>query len=332
MSSTFSFLEIKDLSINLESQKAIDAVNLKIFENSNIGIVGETGSGKTTLLKGIAGLIHCDTGGIWFNQIKIKGPSEQLIPGHPSIAYLHQHSNLKNNYRVWELFEFFNHLSIDKIDNIIKICAIKHLTSRWTNELSGGEKQRVALALLLMNEPKVLLLDEPYSNLDNIHKEQIKSVIKELSKKLSVTCIMVSHDIPDLLSWADEILVMKDGKIIQIGDSYNIYHKPETIYCAAILGSYQLLKQSLCQSLQLTIPDFPTGKKLLIRPSYIEIDNNSEKENEFSIVTIEFKGEFSVVGININNQVIKLISNSFSNLTLGDKVNVKYLPSHFSFL
>ena len=328
----YSFLEIQNLSIFLESRISINHVDLIIQEKSKVGIVGATGSGKTTLLKAIAGLVQIEKGNIWFNQAKIKGPDEQLIPGNKMIGYLSQYSELRNNYRVQELLEFHNHLSSEKIQKFCDICAIGHLTERWTDELSGGEKQRIALALLLMSEPKVLLLDEPYSNLDNIHKEQMKLVIDQLSNKLNISCIMVSHDIPDLLLWADEIIVMKQGRVIQKGDPESIYNKPSTIYCAGIMGPYQLFDKSLAKNLLLPIPDFPSEKKLLIRPSFLGLEKNSTNESSYAISSIEFKGNYHLIGIKSNEGEFKCISTPYSGFAIGDKVNLKYLPNHFTFI
>ena len=290
MPTHLSFITLKDVSVFQTSGWAIDKLNININEHTKTGIVGETGSGKTTLLKAISGLTQISNGEIWFNQHKIKGPEEQLIPGNSSIAYLSQYADLKNNYHVWELFEFYNYLPQYKIDQFCEICDIQHLMKRWTDELSGGERQRVALTLLLLSEPKLLLLDEPYSNLDKIHKQQIISVIDKLSNELKITCMMASHDIGDLLCWADEILVMKQGRIIQCGDPNSIYNKPLTQYCAGIMGSYQLMGKSEAALLSLSNLDFPSNKKLLIRSSYLGIDRSDISPGAFPIVSIEFKG------------------------------------------
>src|SRR5215203_1380378 len=116
-----------------------------------IAIAGETGSGKTTLLKIIAGLIQPDEGQVVFKNEIVKGPEEQLIPGHPGIAYLSQHFELRNNYRVEEMLNLTLQLEDEQADTIFKVCRINHLLKRKTDQLSGGEKQRVALAGLLIS-------------------------------------------------------------------------------------------------------------------------------------------------------------------------------------
>ncbi|MFZ1312811.1 MAG: ATP-binding cassette domain-containing protein [Chitinophagaceae bacterium] len=128
----------------------------------NIAIVGETGSGKTTLLKMIAGLVQPTSGEIIFDNKKVTGPYDQLIPGHPGIAYLSQYFELRNNYWVHEVLEMANKLSDREANTIFSVCQVNHLLGRRTDELSGGEKQRIALARVLISSPKLLLLDEPF--------------------------------------------------------------------------------------------------------------------------------------------------------------------------
>ena len=180
-----------------------------------IAIAGETGSGKTTLLKMIAGWIQPSAGEIRFGQERVLGPEEHLMPGHPGIAYLSQHFELRNNYWVHEILEYANLLTQQEADNIYAVCRIGHLLQRRTDQLSGGEKQRIALARLLITSPVLLLLDEPFSNLDMVHKKIMKLVIEDIGGKLGITCLMVLHEAPDILSWADTILVMKDGEILR---------------------------------------------------------------------------------------------------------------------
>ncbi|MEO6313503.1 MAG: ABC transporter ATP-binding protein [Chitinophagaceae bacterium] len=240
-----------------------------------IAIAGETGSGKTTLLKMIAGLAQPDKGEILFEQKKVPGPNDQLIPGHPGIAYLSQHFELRSNYWVHEILSYANQLTQTDADSLYRICRIDHLLQRRTDQLSGGERQRVALARLLIGAPRLLLLDEPFSNLDAVHKQIIKSVIADINTKMGISCIMVSHDGPDTLSWADTILVMKHGRLVQQGTPEEIYRQPVSEYCAGLFGAYNLVNESVAA---LLLPDFVSpspGKKLLLRPEQLLLHTGS---------------------------------------------------------
>lgn len=220
--------ELKDISF---SQPAF----------SRLAIAGETGSGKTTLLKIIGGLIEHDTGTVFFEGKKIIGPQDQLIPGHPGIKFLSQHFELPNNLRVEQVLEYANQLEEQDLERICAICRVSHLLKRRTNQLSGGEKQRIAIARLLLTAPKLLLLDEPFSNADMSHKKMIKAVLQDISEALRITCTMVSHDPMDSLSWADQVLVLQHGVLIQKGSPKEIYDHPVNEYVAGLFGKYTLL-------------------------------------------------------------------------------------------
>ena len=213
-------LQVLRLSKQFENSWIVKDVDFVQKKYQKIVIAGETGSGKSTLLKMIGGLIQPDAGSIFFENKPVEGPDEKLVAGHPKIAYLSQHFELPKFLRVEQVLNYANSLSIKEASSIYTICQINHLLYRKTDQLSGGEKQRIAIARLLISKPKLLLLDEPYSNLDMMVKEILKSVINNIMKKLRITCILVSHDPVDSLSWADEILVMKDGKVIQQGRGF----------------------------------------------------------------------------------------------------------------
>ncbi|MGC4036123.1 MAG: ABC transporter ATP-binding protein [Chitinophagaceae bacterium] len=275
-----SFLTVRNIS---KKENGIDTVNdVSFLQESlqNIAIAGETGSGKTTLVKMIGGLVQPDDGEILFEGKRIKGPLEKLIPGHPGIIYLSQHFELRNNYYVHEILSYANQLTEQTAEKLFSICRIDHLLKRKTDQLSGGEKQRIALAKLLISSPKLLLLDEPFSNLDTIHKSIIKSVLKDVQEEFKVSSIMISHDIPDVLAWADSIIVMKDGKVLQKSVPREIYHRPVNEYCAALFGEYNLVKMD------------NKNKRLFLRPEDIFITKNRDEAVFSALVKdVQFRGD-----------------------------------------
>lgn len=258
--------------IGKKDERGFELRNISFTQQKfqKIAIAGETGSGKSTLLKIIGGLVESNTGEVLFEQQKILGPADKLIPGHPGIVYLSQHFELPNNLRVEQVLEYANLLSDEAANTLYEVCQIDHLLKRRTNQLSGGEKQRIALAKLLITSPKLLLLDEPFSNTDMVHKKLLKSVIRDIGTRLRITCILVSHDPLDTLSWADEIIVMKDGQVIQQGTPQQIYQQPATEYTAGLFGHYNLLRPAAAR---LFIPMPPPGKQnkqLLVRPEQLQ--------------------------------------------------------------
>jgi ABC-type sulfate/molybdate transport systems ATPase subunit len=153
---------------------------------------------------------------------------------------------------------------------------ISHLVKRKTDQLSGGERQRIAIARLLIGSPKLLLLDEPYSNLDLIHKNILKNVIREIGESLQITCVMVSHDPSDILSWADEIMLMKAGKIVQQGKPEDVYRYPVNAYVAGILGNYFILSPNLSDAFRKIAGVEENRNGIFVRPEYFKIVSQYE--------------------------------------------------------
>jgi ABC-type sulfate/molybdate transport systems ATPase subunit len=239
--------------------------------DQHLAIAGETGSGKSTLLKIIAGLSQPDEGRVLFEEKRVLGPDEQLIAGHPHIGFLSQHFELRNNYWVHEILEYANKLTESEAAEIFHVCQIDHLLGRRTNELSGGEKQRIATARLLVNSPKLLLLDEPYSNLDMIHKQTMKQVIHNISEKLGISTILVSHEPADILPWADQLILLKDGCMVQQGTPEFVYSNPVDEYAAGLLGKYFLMPSSLALAMGAPDPKLFENGTTIVRPGDIRI-------------------------------------------------------------
>jgi ABC-type sugar transport system ATPase subunit len=219
-------------------QVALKNMSFSQRKGRRLAIVGETGSGKSNLLKTIAGLTTPPEGSVYFEGSRVLGPLERLIPGQPGIAYLSQHFELWNNYHVEEILSYTNDLSPEEASGLYRLCHIDHLLDRRTDQLSGGERQRIALARILVHPPRLLLLDEPFSNLDMIHKRILKKVIADSAIRFEITCTLVSHDPRDILSWADELLVLRDGRLLRRGTPLEVYSRPDDEYTAELLGDY----------------------------------------------------------------------------------------------
>jgi|688.fasta_scaffold00427_25 iron(III) transport system ATP-binding protein len=316
-----SFLQVNEITKIEQGRAIVHPISFKQEKLQRIGIAGETGSGKSTLLKMIAGLIQPDGGAVFFNQEKVLGPLEQLLPGHPKIGYLSQHFELRNNYRVEELLAMSNRLSDDDAAIVYAICRIDHLMKRKNDQISGGEKQRIALAKLLITAPSLLFLDEPFSNLDRVHKQIIQSVIDDICTQLKITCILVSHDATDLLYWVDRLLIMKDGKIIQDGNPRQLYFHPANEYVAALLGDYNLVDTILHPAFEQLIGEGARGKKAMIRPEQFSI--NKEGLGLMGIVKrVLFFGSYYIIEVLLDGLVIKIRTTAFQ-FYIGDKVFIQ---------
>ena len=274
-----AFLQIS--SVSKQGNKNLTLRNISFVQKrlSRVAIAGETGSGKSTLLKIIAGLVQPDAGEVLFEGEKVKGPHDQLVAGHPEIGYLSQHFELPGYLRVEEALPYISAVPTDEAEAIYKVCRIDHLLKRKTDELSGGERQRVALARILANWPDLLLLDEPFSNLDMAHKNILKSVVEDISDRLEITCMMASHDPTDTLSWADEIIVMRNGEIVQKAAPEAIYNKPDDAYVAGLFGKYNLIPLSQLKAMggfrKLPILALEEHEMALVRPEQFAVNTSS---------------------------------------------------------
>ena len=307
--SGMALLTVEDISRREGSYLSVDHISFSLEQFQKIAIAGETGSGKTSLLKMIAGLQQPQSGKIFFEGKPVKGPEEKLMPGHPGIGYLSQHFELRNNYRIEDELDAKNVLSSEAATKIFRICRIEHLLKRMTNQLSGGEKQRVAMARVLISSPRLLLLDEPYSNLDMGHKQIIKQVVHDIASDLGITILMVLHDAPDILSWAGTIMVMQDGKIIQEGRPEVIYHQPVNEYCAGLFGMYNLVQPGT--TFRMLAPNIPKGKRMFFRPEDIHVtDENTSSINGVlreitywgSHYTLEVETDAGMVSVQVSQQ------------------------------
>ncbi len=283
---------------------ALENINFTQNKFQKIALIGETGSGKSTLLKTIAGFIQPKSGEILFNGKKVMGPDWQLVAGEKGIAYLSQHFELRNNYRMEELLSYANELTQAEANELYEICRINHLMKRNSYELSGGEKQRLALARLLVSKPQLLILDEPYSNLDLIHRNILKQVVEDVCKRFAITCLLTSHEPADVLSWADEILVLQQGKIIQKGTAEDVYKNPASEYAAGLLGNYNLIKKEDYKYFKIN----PISKDIYVRPE--QFINAIERNDTIKgIITAQrFMGNYYEVDFVSSNFTITMKS------------------------
>jgi iron(III) transport system ATP-binding protein len=299
-------LQVSGIGKKENGSYIVEDINFTQNARQKIAIAGETGSGKTTLLKMIGGLVQPDEGEALLYGQRIPGPFEKLLPGHPAIAYHSQYFELRNNYRVEEELESKNKLPEEDASNIYEVCRIKHLLKRKTTELSGGERQRIVLARLLITYPSLLLLDEPFSNLDMIHKGIIREVINDISEKLNITCILVSHDPIDILPWADTILVMKNGKIIQQGEPEHIYNFPVNEYCAALFGEYNLIDLTDDSPFSKLSAIQKNRKRLLVRPEQFVIEKEKNNSVSGTVQNSLFFGSYFLVEVKVGRQLIMI--------------------------
>jgi len=231
-------LDVQSVTKYISPEFQLSPISFQHPEGENLALMGVSGSGKTTLLQLIAGWQQPDSGSIWLQNQKVKGPHEQLVPGHPGLAILQQTSHLPHYYYIRDLFQYANVWESEKAKALLELCRINHLMNRKHFEISGGEKQRIALALLLVASPSWLLLDEPFSHLDLPNKRILQQILQEVSNQLHITTLLCTHNPDEIFGWANRVLVLENGKLIQSGTPQELYESPRNSYVAGLLGDF----------------------------------------------------------------------------------------------
>lgn len=215
-------------------------------EGERIAVVGRSGSGKTTFMKCLAGLLQPQNGKIIWKNERVKGAEERLVPGNDRIKLVRQdfgqdpHLKVVENLRKYILSHDDDERA-SRIAGWLEQLSIGDLKSRKTLQLSGGQLQRVALAQTLLAQPEVLLMDEPFSNLDPIHKHEFIPALRSLFEDESVTTISVLHDPTDALRIADRVVVISNGRIIEDGPAEKVIRNPDTIETLRLFGTVNIL-------------------------------------------------------------------------------------------
>ena len=294
------FLKVSNLKkIYDKDEPIIKSLNFSIDKGEIISFIGESGSGKTTFLRCLAGLEEITSGKIELNG-KILNDSNTLIQSHKrKIGFVFQDYPLFPHLNVTENII----LNLEKkyrssLENILDLTNLNLLKKGYPHELSGGEQQRVAIARAIIREPDLLLLDEPFSNLDSAIKSQIKSEIKRIVKDLNITTILVTHDIKDSLEVSDRILIFKAGVLQQYDTPSDVYCKPANCYCAEMLGKLN--------------PIVENHKNLFIRPESVNIVQNSDHEG--TVVKSIFSGKEFLLKVLVGDNYWNLYSkNSYKS-------------------
>nr|KJR72442.1 MAG: sugar ABC transporter ATP-binding protein [Vulcanisaeta sp. AZ3] len=262
---------------------ALDNVSLTVERGSRFGVLGPSGAGKTTLMRIIAGLDVPTSGEVLFDDTIVAANGKLIIPPEDRrIGMVFQTWALYPNLTAFENIAFpLTNMKLSKdeikkrVHEIAEILDISHVLNHYPRELSGGQQQRVALARALVKEPSLLLLDEPFSNLDARIRDSARALVKDIQERLGVTLLIVSHDPADIFSIADNVGVLVKGKLVQVGKPDDVYNNPVSAEAARLIGEINELE----------------GK---VTDEFIAVDNlKFPLIGEYS----EYKGEKVTVGV-----------------------------------
>jgi len=279
-------LQINQLSFSYpnEAQDVLTNIDFSLESGKILAIVGPSGCGKTTLLKLIYGLLTPSQGDIKWHTEVIPNPKDVLVPGFSQMKFVEQDFNLMPYIKVYEnMQQHILHLTEEEREPILKywldFLKIQHIETKKAKDLSGGQMQRVAIAKAFIANAELLLLDEPFSNLDTVTKSYLVSDLKRLIKTQSASAIVVVHHPEDALEIADEVLVLDKGHIAQQDTPQNVYKKPKSKTVASLFGLANFFtKEEANIILNLDLENFhQIDDYYLIRPHQLKVENIKTK-------------------------------------------------------
>ena len=251
-------LSVKNISFSYSKSQILSGISLSVKRGDYLAIVGESGSGKSTLLKLIYGEYDLDEGKILWNGSAVLGPKDKLVVGHGFMKYVAQEFDLMPFTTVSEnigthLSNFYPKEKEKRIKELLKVVELEEFSSTKVKLLSGGQKQRLALAKAIAKQPEVLLLDEPFSHIDNFKKQSLRKSLFQFLKTKQITCIVATHDKNDVLAFADHMAVLNNGKIILKGPPKKLYKDPQYDLVAAFFSDYCILNDVIYYANQIEV-------------------------------------------------------------------------------
>lgn len=243
-------LEVKNLYFNYQNDKPLfQNLNLNVDEGQIIALVGESGCGKSTLLSLIYGLIDWQDGEILFEGEKLFGPKGNLVPGESQMKFVAQNYDLMPYGTVYDnVGKFISNINLkekkEKVEELLDVVGLTEFARVIPKNLSGGQQQRVAIARALAVLPKMLLLDEPFSNLDFSRKFELREKLFNYVKENNLSLIISTHNLEEVLPWADKIVVLQQGRLIQNDSPRETYENPYNDYVARLLGEVNIFTES----------------------------------------------------------------------------------------
>lgn len=279
----------KDIGAEISSVsdlKILHDISLSLEQGTVAAIMGESGCGKSTLLNVIYGLLQAQRGQVLWNHRELLGADHHLVPGHPMIKYVPQEFDLMPFTTVFE--NVGEHLSIQmedrkqRIHDLLEIVEMESFSNRKVKTLSGGQKQRVAIAKALAQEPLLLLLDEPFSHVDNFRKNTLRRKLFKYLTDHSISVLMATHDKEDVLSFTDKTIIMRNGRIIDHRNTADVYQKPKNVYSASLFNDINEIPAGLLDN----------EKALLLYPHQLEISKNGM---DATVMQSYFKGDHYLV-------------------------------------
>ncbi|PAB59176.1 ABC transporter ATP-binding protein [Anaeromicrobium sediminis] len=347
-----SYFKVENVSKYYDGNLVLKNISMNIKRGSFVSILGPSGCGKTTLLKIISGIEKVHEGKIYLKNNEITN-----MPIYKrNIALVFQNYALFPHLSVKENILYglknkrvSNHEKSQQLEEIISVVKLKEFVNRRVDELSGGQRQRVALGRALIMKPDLLLLDESLNALDKELRIGMQEELKEIQKKTNITTLFITHDQEEALKLSDEIMVMKDGVIIQKGTPVEVYEQPKDLFVAKFIGEANVFK-GVVRNVKKEFCEIDVDGQMLyinsnknlkvgqaytfaIRPEKINICATKGPYNEGVVKEITYKGNMEICSIKLQNATkIKLVvqnANNSDKIRIGDKIKIVIEDSMF---
>ncbi len=303
-----TMLKVENISFNYTKNKPVlQNFTFSVKQGEHLCIMGESGCGKSTLLKTIYGLLDLQKGTIFWHDEQVLGPEFNLVPGFEKFKYVAQDFDLMPYISVSEnikkhLSRFYPEESEKRTQELLEVIEMTAFKNTKVKNLSGGQKQRVAIARALAKEPQLLLLDEPFGQIDNFKKNSLRRKLFTYLKEENIACIVATHDKNDALTFADNLLVIKKSNILVHNAPKEVYNHPNSTYVAALFDDVNEITMN--------------GKTVLLYPHQIKIVETSDLKA--TVKNTYFKGSYWLIEADIDGQIV--FFNHFSDIKKGEEV------------
>lgn len=334
-------VELHGIVKRFGSTAAVDNVALSIESGELLTLVGPSGCGKSTLLRMIAGLMQPDAGEIRLAGRLVFGPSASVPPEDRSVGLVFQENTLFPHLNVRDNIAFGlkgkpKRQVASRVAEVLELVELGSFLKRFPHELSGGERQRVALARALAPEPTVLLLDEPFANLDPNLRSQVRGQTVEILRRAGVSVLFVTHDQLEAMSLGDRVAVMGSGRVEQVGSPKTVFHLPTSKFVAASLGEAYFLPVTLCGNGQI---DCEAGRcasdcqltsdrmEIMVRPH--DVTFRVDPQGSGRVVGIEFQGAHTLYQVELpSGRRLRCQLPHTTDVPLGTAVTVQLAHGH----
>ncbi len=332
---TDTIISARNVHVQFGETVALDGFTLDVPSGSLVALVGPSGCGKTTALRTIAGFQDVSSGTISIRDVQVNGPSTNIAPERRRVGMVFQEFALFPHITVAENVGYGVDGAdrVERVRSTLRLVGLDGYGDRFPHELSGGEQQRIALARALAPEPEVILLDEPFSNLDAPQRERMRRELRKIIHGAGLTAVFVTHDQSEALAIADVIAVMRDGAVVQVGTPDEVYAHPISPWVARFLGDAVMVDSVVQSGSVATIfgsveADLEEGSAVtvMIRPEWVVVTPSSV--GQARIIDREFYGHDQRVEIKVRGgSTIEALVSGRVPVRIGDTVDIEITDS-----